>query len=1663
MALMYRINNEKLQALGSTFGATPLSKALKDFCLDGYRHDHYPSVRDELTNIYGKAPSAVKTADEFLDRKLLKAIKNLVGKKACDEIAEMVRIRAKGQFSVSFTRRSFHSSDFGYYAAAIIYAIRDWIRLGCYDLSREEMLKTDTSYFAGYEDVLALEINRGNPVYISAAREMILGDNTLSLSRSMIIGIIRSENRELKDLLIKLLLSAGSQEGLRQAILESADAGDLNTFRQIYGCCVENDLFRYSSAARALYTWAGIFPDEVDIKLTKKIAETGWQCLTDAGKRQEYLSSRNPFDMYFALWAKGCEDVAQVDGMLDSLLNAPEVHKRYVGWYFVRHVENAAYRHEQAIRHLNEPEIGVLACATDNLHVSRYTPGFSAYGHNSYEVRTVPDPIYPSSVQERRDIFHRLRAVAERIGDHEWRINGYLFPWSKLVINQKNAEVMRCMFSLAAYDLDPQMIDELFELRGYMDSDLRRDFCLRFLDPDKNPNHRQYLYDGLGDKSVYNKEAAIGKLRHCSVLHEDIDRICALLSSRSANLKKTVTEYLEALMPEDMKYAIARLLTGSENHLQAAFELLLKRRKLIPEFEERLQKLDAGKMSDQTQVLFRQLPGLGTPDADSKTLAAETETGSSRKKYGLFDRETVRETLEKISRVRRRDYLTEAEILKMMPKTRDMLDLLERIRGIFLAHADYEYEVAYADGSHAKVLFGNDNDHFGTVLMIPAEYGTSSELMRDGKARLSMLPFAEEFMAVLKPYLNDPAGYAMLCCAGERRLNHMPLQDWFVPFANKFGTAVRDEFYQKNGRIAFRCFEVILLGLREIDTDIAYNTLSRVYFSLIHILGEGNFTKAATVERPPYERGVPAGSFDTFRDLRQLIGQLELSDEKRTEWFLNEYYLERINNYGFNCSLDLPMYLFAVDRGLIPIDCLYDWLLFSAKPGYNYRRPVAILTNPALSQTKQYLECYPWLSGAVSELVDKMVRYEAGRGQAETEISAITKQIRSFEGKEYFVMLLKSLGEDSFFRGYEWGPDTKSAILSMLLRKCRPAPGDDAKGLGDLLGKTGIKEKRLIEAAMYAPQWSGMIEEITGWTGLKKAVWFFQAHVSELFSADKETEVAIYSPIPPERFNDGAFDAAWFNDVYAVLGEKRFHQLYNCAKYLTNGSNAHRRSQLYSDAVLGKLDARQLEDEITEKRNQEKLRAYGLIPVNDETLLHRYLFIRQYMKDSAAYGAQRRESEKKAGRIALENLAISSGYFDVNRMLWRLEGEMNEELLPLLKGKQVGGYLMYIQIDEAGEPSLAVEKDGKPLKSVPSALAKEPYTEELKTALKELKNQRTRGRQTLEEAMIGRVTFRKAELQNILSSPVIAPMAKDLLWKAGDKIGFLGGHDGCITLTGPDGEEINVADSGELMLAHPHHLFTAGCWAAFMHLAYTRRLVQPFKQIFREYYPLTSEEKEEKTVTRRYAGYQVQPRKTAALLKSRGWTVDYEEGLQKVFYTDNLIVRLYAYADWFSPADIEAPTLEEITISDRKSGMPLPLEKVDPIVFSEIMRDIDLAVSVAYVGGIDAEASHSTVEMRIAIARELVSLLKLTNVEFTQRHARIRGKLADYSVHMGSGIVHAGEKGMLPILPVHSQHRGRIFLPFADEDPKTAEIMSKIILLSEDTKIRDPEILSMLK
>jgi hypothetical protein len=239
--------------------------------------------------------------------------------------------------------------------------------------------------------------------------------------------------------------------------------------------------------------------------------------------------------------------------------------------------------------------------------------------------------------------------------------------------------------------------------------------------------------------------------------------------------------------------------------------------------------------------------------------------------------------------------------------------------------------------------------------------------------------------------------------------------------------------------------------------------------------------------------------------------------------------------------------------------------------------------------------------------------------------------------------------------------------------------------------------------------------------------------------------------------------------------------------------------------------------------------------------------------------------------------------------------------------------------------------------------------------------------------------------------------------------------------------------------------------------------VQPFKQVFRELYVLSAAETAEGDASRRYEGQQLNGKQALAIGGQRGWVMPQGAGWRKTYHAENVSAWVDFLEGWFTPVEVDGLTLERVWFTRRNDGKPLPLAEVPPRVFSETMRDLDLVVSVAHRGGIDPEASASTVEMRAALLRETARLLKLGNVRVEGNHAFIDGKLGRYNLHLGSATVQKQPGGSICILPVHSQHRGRVFLPFADPDPKTAEVISKAVLLAEDSKIKDPAILEQLR
>ena len=509
--------------------------------------------------------------------------------------------------------------------------------------------------------------------------------------------------------------------------------------------------------------------------------------------------------------------------------------------------------------------------------------------------------------------------------------------------------------------------------------------------------------------------------------------------------------------------------------------------------------------------------------------------------------------------------------------------------------------------------------------------------------------------------------------------------------------------------------------------------------------------------------------------------------------------------------------------------------------------------------------------------------------------------------------------------------------------------------------------------------------------------------------------------------------------------------------------------------MLNRLDLAELLTRIQDKRHQDSLRALGLLPLpqsdpeaREADLLRRYKTMQEFLRTSKQFGAQRQESEKLATRIGMENLARTAGYADPIRLTWAMEAAAVADLKDGAVTKTVGEVEVSLAINGLGLPELTVIKKGKSLANIPPAVKKEPEVAELVARKTDITRQVSRMRESLEGAMCRGDLFTGTELATLLEHPILKPLLRNLVFiEAEGNEPVLGYPIGDNRLEDCDGGTFTLNAATALRIVHPYDLLHTGKWEQWQKDCFLRERIQPFKQVFRELYVLTDAETADGTKSQRYTGHQVNPKQALALFNKRGWIgggdYDYDsDGPRKTFHEAGYTVSV-GFMGWtLTPADVEGSTIEEVRFTKKGDWKPVPLNTVPPRIFSEAMRDLDLVVSVAHVGGVDPEASQSTVEMRAALVREAMTMLKITNVRFQKSHAIIDGTLATYNVHLGSAVVHRQPGGYLCIVPVHSQHRGRLFLPFVDDDPRTAEVLSKVLLLAKDSEIKDPTILEQI-
>ena len=1677
--------------------------------------------KDELHYSYGVyLKSALKQElsskkdvkfNDIFPKNIYPAIELLIGKKFLKVFLDISKNTIKYPFSRGYDRRMVRSSSYYNHINFLFELFEDLVDLNFLNLDIVTVVKgeydNDGIYGLYNPYLIAYEIDNGNKELIDLIKAALGSQKSkIDLNYSIMQAIFISNNKELLELTGKLLLAAKLQEGVRQEICENMDRGLQENFEYMFKIIYDNNLIRFSSVKRALATWTGLTRDESDdiSKFGKKELEIINKLIANPKYEDELLKSDDNVEVYLGLWNKSTRDIKYSVEAMEKLLKSSKYHIKLLISYYLDIIENKDYQREIAKKMIkeygkdNKNIVEILACYLD------FAIGYIYPSHFKDDIKSgkLNSKTYFKDKKEALEFFDIFENAFSLMKEKSKVFDPCIFPWN--IESMDTEKISTTLLFIAILYPDDILKNKVMGYIKEIDTWNRGRFLDVLFEKPSNKEQKDFIITMLSDRTSAGI-TAYEIAKDNNLVKEYPREIEDLLRLKNADTRKNLIDLLMSQDKKELLISIDNLVSAkNENKRLAGLDILnLANSKQKPLYDKKEVKNLVTKISSPTdaeKILIENLSDKKKKESEN-TLSKLYNT-----EYKLdlpYEIKKVEKLSKTIKKNKKSEYIIEnsLNIKKIFTKSTDELfKIVKKLSELYVKNEDYEYMSFYT--KEYTLL----RDRFSITKDV-------NNVPYNERQKLSNYPLEDVWRDFYKNEIKDFSTLWQLNVLLTREYNGgindsniKECQDFYKKLLGFDITELKTKLKKANLKYIFTenyyndtgyVLEIISMLYKE------YCKENKDYLFEIGKVFTGylleNFEAKDIVEQKErynkeiyYNVNIYYLNPGIYYLFARIIPYLEFYSNEKSfiESFILRYNLdEKIKKYtnenlkgceigGRRKVLELRDYTIAIVLNIAEKDLIYKDILeienktedekkevFWSLDTYmnNYRNILAKKENKRLVNLNQFMlnEALKIIYDEGRKIVDYLVQNELKRGDSPTIYSKSLHEIDRIEGIDYLVQILQALGKETLDRtSYYWGgDDSKKAVLSHLLKVCYPTEKDNSKELAKKLKGTDITEQRLVEVAMYASQWLEIIETYLGWKGLVSGCYYFQAHMSDV-DKNKEGLIAKYTPISIDDLRDGAFDIDWFKSAYKELGEKKFEMLYDSAKYISDGAK-HSRARMFADAVNGKLNLKETEKKIEDKRNKDLVASYSLIPLlkdKQKDALHRYQFLQKFLKDSKKFGAQRRASEAKAVNISLENLSRNMGYSDVTRLIWNMETALINEMKEYFEPKKLDDVDVYIKIDDLGQSEIIYEKAGKELKSLPTKLKKDKYIEAIKEVHKNLKEQYRRSRKMLEEAMEDGIEFYGYEIENLMTNPVIAPILKSLIFKMGNDLGYYVDKK----LKSAKKKSVAVKDDSLLKIAHCFDLFESGEWATYQKDIFDRELRQPFKQVFRELYVKTVDEKgRDKSL--RYAGHQVQPAKTVALLKTRRWIIDGQEGLEKVYYKKNIIAKVFALADWFSPADIEAPTLEEVQFFDRKTFKPILIDDVPDLIFTEVMRDLDLVVSVAHIGDVDPEASHSTIEMRKAIVEFNCKLFKLKNVTFTENHALIKGERAEYSIHLGSGLVHQKAGGAINVLPVHSQHRGRVFLPFIDDDPKTAEIMAKVLLFAQDDKIKDVFILEQIK
>jgi hypothetical protein len=439
---------------------------------------------------------------------------------------------------------------------------------------------------------------------------------------------------------------------------------------------------------------------------------------------------------------------------------------------------------------------------------------------------------------------------------------------------------------------------------------------------------------------------------------------------------------------------------------------------------------------------------------------------------------------------------------------------------------------------------------------------------------------------------------------------------------------------------------------------------------------------------------------------------------------------------------------------------------------------------------------------------------------------------------------------------------------------------------------------------------------------------------------------------------------------------------------------------------------------------------------------------------------------------------------------------------------RIGDVVAEVRLCEDGRVVLTWHgSQGKLVKSPPAHIRK-PFPKKVKlvvTLAKEIEQAFTAQSFRVESSYLSPRDMPLAHWQRyFVDHPLLGFIGRKLIWVFSDMQGW---ERAGIWVKGEvrdsGGKLLNLQRAKRVRLWHPLS-YSAAEVQRWRSRVFSLGIRQPFRQAFREFYQVTDAELQTRLYSNRFAGSLLRQHQFASLCRARGWSYQlmgsHFDGanvpnkkldhwnMHAEFYVDLPPDRASAFRR-ASLAEQSGAGINVFIGSDQvrfyRDRHEVPLDEVPAIVFSEIMRDVDLFTSVCAVGddetwsdqgergtGIlsdrfDARDFSVVTALRSEmLARALPHTTIADRCKLTKGSLEVRGQLGTYRIQLGWGGAILATDSVTRWLKIPQKILDAVQLDLSavpiDLDPRTETILRKAHVLADDWRIDSPELVRQL-